>query len=144
MLLGRREEGLQAVVVALADRVELVIVAARAAERHARGTPTPTMLVISVSTSLRLLATSWLPAFLRTGPRRLKPDGDQRLVFRRRDLVAGELLGEEAVERLVVVETRGSRSRDSARRPGDGVSYSKPSVSAKRTTSSQCWPQRSP
>ena len=33
----------------------------------------PTTFVISVSTSLRLLATSWLPAFLRSGPKRLKP-----------------------------------------------------------------------
>ena len=35
--------------------------------------PAPTMLVISVRTSTRELATSWLPAFLRSDPRRLKP-----------------------------------------------------------------------
>ena len=62
------------------------------------------MLVISVSTSLRLLATSWLPAFLRSGPRRLKPGGDQRLVFVGSDLVAGQLLAQEPIVRLVVVE----------------------------------------
>ena len=31
------------------------------------------MFVISVNTSLRLLATAWFPAFLRTGPSRLNP-----------------------------------------------------------------------
>ena len=64
----------------------------------------PRMSVRSVRTSLRLSAISGLPAFRRTGPSRWKIDAVWQSRVLRRDLVAGDLLGQEAVERLVAVQ----------------------------------------
>ena len=71
-----------------------------------RGTTAPTASVISVSTSLRLKATSVLPALRRTGPGGESPRRCGRRIRRRlrRQLVAGELLEDEPVEGLVGVE----------------------------------------
>ena len=81
------------------------------------GSPAPTMLVISVRTSLRLLATSWLPAFLRSGPRRLKPAATSSRHSVELNLVAGDLLDARTDRTACRSERSGSRSRDIARRP---------------------------
>ena len=62
------------------------------------------MSVRSVRTSLRLSAISGLPALRRTGPSRWKIDAAWHSRSLGRDLVAGDLLDQEPVERLVAVE----------------------------------------
>ena len=62
------------------------------------------MSVRSVRTSLRLRAISGFPAFRRTGPSRWKIDAAWHSGSPGRDLVAGDLLDHEAVERLVAVQ----------------------------------------
>ena len=62
------------------------------------------MSVRSVRTSLRLRAISGLPALRRTGPSRWKIDAVWHSRSLGRDLVAGDLLGDEPVERLVAVQ----------------------------------------
>ena len=143
MLLGRREVRLQAVVILLRDRLELVVVAAGTARRSGRE-GVPMMSVRSVRTSLRLKAISGLPAFRRTGPEPVEDRGGQALPVVRVDLIPGDLLDHETVERLVAVECSRSHSRGTARRRECAGRTRYPSVSANRTTSSQCCAQRSP
>ena len=104
MLVKTRE---QRVVVARGDRVELVVVAAGAAERQARGTPGRRVSIWSSTMSSTIFGLSGSASTF--GPEREEAGGDQPVVrARRRDSsrqqVAGELLADEAVVRLVGVE----------------------------------------
>ena len=89
--LRRGEEGLHAVVVALADGIELVIVAAGAAERHAEQRRADD--VGHLGEHFVAAAGDFLVAgVLAQRPQAVEAGGDQRLVFFGVDLVAGELL----------------------------------------------------
>ncbi len=94
---------LNPVVVALAKRIEFVIVAARAAERdpqHCRAHH-----VRHLGEHLIAAAGDFLIAgVLAQRSQAVEAGGDQRFVFLGRNLIAGELFGDEAVVRLVIVE----------------------------------------
>ena len=104
---GRKEDPRDRVVVLLRDRIELVVVAARARHRepeHAlRGRIK--LLVGEIHLELRLSA-----RIVALGADREVAGGDRALgalgVVLRRKQIARELLGEKAIERLVAVERR--------------------------------------
>ena len=103
LALGAREHRLQRVEIGLQDRVELVVVAARAIDRH------PQERLPDVG---RDLGQHLLPALLWVdvaghqvlGPGAQIPRRDQRLLVAGEQLVARDLLPHEAVVRLVRVE----------------------------------------
>ena len=100
---GGREEGEHPVVVRLRDRVELVVVAAGAVRRVRPRMASPTTLTMSSSWSNRSITGSAGSSSIR--PRRNRPVADGELIrVASGELVAGELLGEEAVVGQVVVE----------------------------------------
>ena len=100
---GRPEEGLQAVVVLLADRVELVVMAARALHRQ----PQQALSHAERHFCQHLLASLFLVLVAGSDmarPRAVKPGRYQRLGAGREEFVAGHLLPHEAVIGLVGVE----------------------------------------
>ena len=119
MLLGRRQVRLEPVVVFLRDRLELVVVAAGTADRQPeeRRADDVGPLGQDLVAAERDLGVAGVP------PHRAEPVEDRRglaLAVLGRDLVAGDLLDHEAVERLVAVQASRSRSRGTARRRGCG------------------------
>ena len=115
---------LERVVVLLPDRIELVVVAARAVDRQAQRAlaDRPENLVEIVVAALGIV----LLAEQHARPGAQESGGDEAVFGLAVHLVAGNLFGQEDVVRFVGVERRESRSRDSARRSGRWTSYSKP------------------
>ena len=97
------EERLHAIVVALAERVELVIVAAGAAQSNAHQAGAHDvghlreLLVVAAGHHL-------VARILAQRAQAVEPRGDQGLVFCGRDLIARQLFEEEPVVGLVVIE----------------------------------------
>ncbi len=103
MLLGRRHVGLEPVVVFLRDRLELVVVAAGTADRQTEERRADDVGPLRE----HLVAAEGDLGIARVSPHRAEPVEDRRglaLGIARLDLVAGDLLGQKPVERLVAVQ----------------------------------------
>ena len=99
---GRGEERLQAVVVGLRDRLELVVVAAGAGDRQPEERERRPCRSCRSSVFCRRCA--WSAESVMSGPSRLNPVATRAVGVAGERLVAGELLDDEAVVRLVGVE----------------------------------------
>ena len=105
MFLRGGEKRLQAVVIVLRDRVELVIVAAGAAHRQAEEGSADGVGHLGED-FVAAEGDELVAGVAAHRPQAMEPGRDQQLLIVRIDLVAGELFQDEAVERLVGVEGR--------------------------------------
>ena len=101
--LQRREERLHPVIIALPEAVELMVMAARAAQRDAQNAGAHDvrhLRKLLVAAARYQLVAGIAPHRAQT----IKPRRDQRFLFRGRDLIARDLFLHKPVERLVIIK----------------------------------------